>query len=97
MAARAAFLRASRGQHWTPLSPENVAQPAGFQIVSYTPQQATVQALASVGRGSYQEVTRSVRWVDGDWRLLMTPQGSDGTDPLPVTSMSGYTPWGAHG
>lgn len=73
------------------------AQIAGFRIVSYTPQTAVVGTVSrDPAHGGRMARTTTVRW-DGDWKLAPTPQGSTGSAPQAVDSLSGYVFWGGFG
>jgi hypothetical protein len=92
---RQAFLSASEGQSYQPLQPGEIAQPVGFQVAGYTPQQATVETLAAdTATGGYQEDEWTLAWTGGDWKLVMTAGGQSGPDPQPVTSANGFVLWG---
>ncbi|MBO0806428.1 MAG: hypothetical protein J2P25_25545 [Nocardiopsaceae bacterium] len=94
---RRAFIHAGEKQKYKPPKPGQVAQPVGFQVVSYTPRQATVSALASDGGGQYQVTQISVAWSGGDWKLVVTPDGRTGPNPQAVSSAAGFTLWGGGG
>jgi hypothetical protein len=89
-----AYIAATRQQTLQPPQPDQVAQPVGFQVVSYTPQQATIETLADAGNDQYQVDQRTLAWDDGDWKLVLTPQGNIGPDPQLVSSASGFVLWG---
>jgi hypothetical protein len=89
-----AYIKATEHQSFQPPQPDQVAQPVGFQVVSYTPQQATIETLADAGSGQYQAEARTVGWSGGDWKLVLTPDGSTGPDPQLVSSASGFVLWG---
>ena len=92
-AGRDAFLKASEGQTFTPLSPGQVAQPTGWQILTYTRDQATVETLTATAPHAWKETTRTVAWNHGDWRLVMTPSGADGSEPQPIATTNGFIRW----
>jgi hypothetical protein len=52
---------------------------AGFELVSYADDAATVRYLASRlqddGRPQYAALQVEMRWVNGDWRLVAPPDG----------------------
>lgn len=91
-----AFIASSESQPYPAVPPGDIAQAVGFEVVSYTPQQATVEALASAGDG-YQADLRTVAWVDGDWKMVLTPDGKTGPDTQLVTSAGGFVIWGSAG
>jgi hypothetical protein len=68
-----------------------VAQTAGFRFVSYSPDTAVVE-FATKGR-NLNKATSTVRWVDGDWRLVLGPDGSLGSQATRITSLGGFIPW----
>lgn len=89
-----AYINAAEQQSFQPPQPDQVAQPVGFQVVSYTPQQATIETLADAGNGQYQAEERTVGWSGGDWKLTLTADGSTGPDPQLVSSADGFVLWG---
>jgi hypothetical protein len=89
-----AYIRITDGQTWQPPQPGEIAQPVGFEVVSYTPQVATVETLADAGGGQYQAADWALTWIAGDWKLVMTPDGKAGPDPQLVTSANGFVLWG---
>lgn len=68
-------------------------QLAGFRLVSYTDTTAVLDLAARTRNGVLQTSTVTVAWVDGDWKLRLTPQMDTGTEPLTIASLAGYTPW----
>lgn len=91
-----AFITASQSQTYQAPAPGAIAQAVGFEVVGYTPQQATIEALASAGDG-YQADLRTVTWTDGDWKMVLTPDGDTGPDTQLVTSAGGFVLWGSAG
>jgi hypothetical protein len=94
---RQVYIAGTRAQGIPTLTPGELVQPTGFQVVAYTPQQATIETLASAGGQSYQTDERTLVWSGGDWRLLLTPDGSIGPDPQLVQSAAGFVLWGGGG
>jgi hypothetical protein len=92
-----AFIAASQSQAYQAPPPGAIAQAVGFEVVSYTLQQATIEALASAGEDAYQADERTVAWVDGDWKMVLTPDGDTGPDTQLVTSAGGFVLWGSAG
>jgi hypothetical protein len=92
-----AFITASQSQTYQAPPPGSIAQAVGFEVVSYTPQQATIEALASAGTDAYQADERTVAWIDDDWKMILTPGGSTGPDIQLVTSAGGFVLWGGAG
>jgi hypothetical protein len=94
---RQVYIAGTRAQGIPTLTPGELVQPVGFQFVAYTPQQATIETLASAGGQSYQTDERTLVWSGGDWRLLLTPDGSIGPDPQLMQSAAGFVLWGGGG
>lgn len=69
------------------------AQYAGFRFVTYDPASAVVQVATQLG-SQMQVSTFTVRWVGGDWRLVLYPNGAATPLPTLVPSLAGFVPWG---
>jgi hypothetical protein len=91
-----AFIAASQAQAYQAPAPGEIAQAVGFEITAYTPQQATIETLADGGE-NYFANEYTVAWYDGDWKIVLTPDGSTGPTPQSVTSTEGFTLWGGAG
>jgi hypothetical protein len=89
---RQAFLAAGAMQQFTPPS-GTVTRPVGFAVVSYTWAQATVETLVADGSG-YAASFRTLAWADGDWKLVMMPDGTAGPGPQVIATTPGFTLWG---
>jgi hypothetical protein len=93
---RQAFIAASQSQAYQPAAPGEIAQAVGFEVISYTSQQATIETLAD-GDENYFANEFTVAWYDGDWKMVLTQDGSTGPTPQFVTSTDGFTLWGDAG
>jgi hypothetical protein len=91
-----AFIAASESQAYQAPAPGEIAQAVGFEVIAYTPQQATIEALSDGGE-NYFANEFTVAWYDGDWKMVLTPDGSTGPTPQFVTSTEGFTLWGDAG
>jgi hypothetical protein len=89
-----AYITASESQTYQAVPPGDIPQAVGFEVVGYTTQQATIETLQDGGENGYQANQLTVAWSDGDWKLVVTPDGSSGPDPQLVTSASGFVLWG---
>jgi len=89
-----AYIAASESQTYSAPLPGEILQAVGFEVLAYTPQQATVETLAAAGTGQYQASEYTVAWYDGDWKMVLTPDGETGPDPQLVTSTDGFVLWG---
>jgi hypothetical protein len=75
--------------------PGTHGQPAGFRIVAFTPHVAVVQeAVRFPSTGALQVTVTTLRWVDGDWRLELQPDGSTSPTAQAVPSLDGFVVWG---
>jgi hypothetical protein len=75
--------------------PGTHGQPAGFRIVAFTPHVAVVQeALRFPSTGALQVTVTTLRWVGGDWRLELQPDGSTSPTAQAVPSLDGFVVWG---
>jgi len=70
------------------------AQVAGFQFLSYTPDDAVVQLVTRGVDGGFGVVGLHVVWQDGDWRLVLAPDGGDATSQQRAASLAGFVAWG---
>ena len=87
-----AFLAAGASQRYAPPTAA-VARPAGFAVVAYTSEQATVEVLVPDGR-QYAASFRTLAWSGVDWRLVMLPDGTAGPGPQVLATTAGFTLWG---
>jgi hypothetical protein len=88
-----AFIAAGESQTYQLPAPGDIAQAVGFEVVTYTPLQATVETLADAGNGQYQANEFTVAWTDADWKMVLSPDGKAGPDPQLVTSANGFVLW----
>jgi len=77
---------------------EGLAQLVAFRYVSWTRDQAVLQAVVRVpGRDGFQVTTSTLFWVDGDWRLQLQPDGGESPIATQVPTPTGFVLWGAPG
>lgn len=71
-------------------------QLAGFQFLSYT-EDETVIDLAIRGVSNNQtgfvHSVFTLRWEEGDWRVVHTPEGAPFAGVQTLPSLAGYVPW----
>jgi len=76
--------------------PGTYGQPAGFRFVTFTPDVAAIQLVSRFPTtGSLQVVVVTVKWVAGDWRLELQPDGSSSPTAQAVPDLDGFVVWGA--
>ena len=77
-------------------SSDGGAQVAGFDVVDYAGSSATVDLAFRVvtgdGRSGYVSWPVDLRWEDGDWKLVLDPDGGF-PRPQQLPGLAGYTPW----
>jgi hypothetical protein len=76
-------------------SDETRVPSAGFSVLSYDPERATVSLLLGDQRfnDQYVALTMTMEWVDGDWKAVIQSDGSLGPQPAVLNGTNGYTTW----
>lgn len=74
-------------------TPGEFAQFAGFKFVTYTPATAVVELVTQGSNGGYEAAAVTVSWTDGDWKLVLQPDGSTSPNAFPVASLAGFAGW----
>ncbi len=69
-------------------------QIAGFRILSYDGDRASVDLAFRVSTGATMVQALDLVWRNGDWRIEVAPDGELQSDMAQVPDLSGYTPWG---
>jgi hypothetical protein len=70
-------------------------QVAGYRLTDYTAGIARVQVAEAFASGEKQTTVFTVTWRDGDWRLMVGPNGDPGPRPLPIDNLAGFVPLSA--
>lgn len=70
------------------------AQYAGFQFVTYTPDDAVIQLVTRTSDGSLSVINEHAIWLSGDWKLVLAADGGDATSMQRLSSMEGFIAWG---
>lgn len=84
----------SAGQPGGSGQPGGYGQFAAFQFVTYSPQTAVIELVSRFSDGSMQQVTETVVWSGGDWKLVLQPDGSAAPNAQQVPNVVGYVAWG---
>ncbi|MFI9304960.1 hypothetical protein [Streptomyces triculaminicus] len=75
-----------------PVPAGELAQLAGFQVVTYTAETAVVSLVNGEEAGRTLKVFQvTVRWADGDWKVVPADDGHLTSSSNAITNMSGYT------
>ncbi|MEU7486831.1 hypothetical protein [Streptomyces sp. NPDC042319] len=65
----------------------------GFTVMTYSKQQATVQMLMKID-GQYASTSVSMKWLDGDWKVEVQPDGSPYSGFAQTSGPEGFVVWG---
>ena len=70
-------------------------QVAGFQINSYSAEEAVVDIAWNVTSSGSALVSMPVvlHWVDGDWKIVLDDNGQPPFAASPLENLGGYIPW----
>lgn len=82
-------------------NPADVAPPggppaaiAGYTFRNYSPTVTSVDLLLQTG-GAFVRAGMSMRWENGDWKLIAPDNGLNVVDVEAVPDATGYVPWGS--
>jgi hypothetical protein len=78
--------------------PGELSQIAGYLYQSYTPETAVIGLVyraPAAGTPTYHVLTVTLRWIDGDWRMVAPPGGSWTSVNRAATDLTGVVEWGA--
>jgi len=90
------YSAAAAAQAVTPDSSSSTGtQLAGFRIISYSPDQASIALVYRVANqaDTYGELTFAFQWYQSDWRAVPQPGPSIVVTSSSVTSLANYIPW----
>ncbi|MFG2882155.1 hypothetical protein ACGFYV_07485 [Streptomyces sp. NPDC048297] len=95
-AGRDALIASRAGEEDKPTSGQ--ADPggyAGFTVLSYNRQEATVMILVrGPNAGTYGAASMTVRWQDGDWKVVPDTDGTIYSGTSQVSGTNGFVTWG---
>lgn len=74
-------------------SSEMRVQIAGFQLNSYTDDEANLALLIRGANGNYISQQFDMEWAKGDWRVALADDGTAKSEPRPVPDATGFVPW----
>ena len=67
--------------------------PAGFMVVAYSPESATVRLLIRQPGAEYVATDLTLAWDNGDWKLQVLSGGELYTAVRPVAATTGFVLW----
>jgi hypothetical protein len=69
-------------------------QLAGFRIIGYTPDSASIALAFSVSTpGRFGVITATMQWNQGDWRAVVQPGPTVTSTATVATSLDTFVPW----
>ncbi|GIJ28278.1 hypothetical protein Vqi01_34400 [Micromonospora qiuiae] len=92
------LLAALREAGDAPAQPGELSQIAGFSYQSYTPDTAVIgltMRAPGAGTSRYHVLSLTLRWRDGDWRMIAPPGGAWTSVNRQTTDLIGVVEWGA--
>ncbi|HUC20076.1 MAG TPA: hypothetical protein VMR98_01110 [Candidatus Polarisedimenticolaceae bacterium] len=79
-----------------PSDSAGTTQVAGFKIVRYEGSSAVIDLAFRVDKlytSGYVHATQTLRWEDGDWKLVLTQTGEPFDAAQQIPGLGGYVPW----
>ncbi|PPF28041.1 hypothetical protein C5C31_11645 [Rathayibacter rathayi] len=81
----------------TPPAANGRLQILGFQVLSYSAEQAAIDVAANLtladGSTRMMSLPMALRWTDGDWKQVIAKGPQSVYPPVALQSMGGYVPW----
>lgn len=68
-------------------------QIVGVKVLSYDGTNATVDTAFQISDGRLISFPYALRWVEGDWKLVLTDDGLPTFRPVALQSLGGYLAW----
>lgn len=68
-------------------------QIAGFRLLKYDGRAADIDIALRTTTGVTAAQSFALRWVDGDWKILLAPSGDLPSPMAQLPSLSGFIPW----
>lgn len=74
-------------------SPDQRVQIAGFQVLEYEGDTATIDLAVRGSNGAVASVVTQLTWLDGDWKVVLQENGQPAVPLRGLDSLSGYLLW----
>lgn len=68
-------------------------QIAGFKVLDYSDEKATIELVAHGTNGVIMSFPGTLSWEDGDWKLVVQENGQPELAPRQLSSLVGYVAW----
>jgi hypothetical protein len=80
----------------TPRGEGDTSQFTGFKVIDYEPTKAIVSIAVQIDPQSVAALPITLRWLKGDWKVVLQPDGSFNGDVAPdvLQSLQGYVRFG---
>lgn len=73
----------------------NRASVVGYRVLGYDGETAKIDLALQLESGQYLSVVNDMVWEDGDWKGVVTNEGTAPTQPSEIADLGGYILWGA--
>lgn len=71
------------------------AQVVGYQVLNYDGTAAKIDLALQAETGQYSSFVYDLIWEDGDWKIVLTDEGTAPTQPSQIAELDRYVQWGA--
>jgi hypothetical protein len=71
------------------------AEVVGYRILNYDGTAAKIDLALRAETGQYSSFVYDLVWEDGDWRIVLTNEGTAPTQPSQITNLDRYVQWSA--
>jgi hypothetical protein len=68
-------------------------QIAGFKVLAYSGTEATIDTAFTLNNGTLMSFASTMKWVQGDWKAVLTDDGQPPFRPVVLQSLGGYYAW----
>jgi len=70
-------------------------QIAGYRLDRYDPESTDMALVVRTDDGSYASGDLVLKWIQGDWKLVVDPGTGQLAELRAIASLGGFTPWGS--
>lgn len=69
-------------------------QLAGYNFLNYDEDSSVIDLAIRADSGGYAHLPLTMRWEDGDWKVVFPPDGDLASGVQQLPDLTGYAPWG---
>ena len=73
----------------------NRAEVVGYRVLGYDGETAKIDLALELASGQYLSMVNDMVWEDGDWKGVVTDEGTAPTQPSQIPDLNGYILWSA--